>query len=217
MTINFDELINDFSDDGFVLSKKYLSEYISRFYVRYEDMNRLMFVEKLCDYIMSFEYRNNKKDSSIPELYSSELLSIINKIVKAPKKDEVPTQAFRYALRAQQITERVKKGDCQSVVEDLEDISKIFLCIYDHYLKNNHVKVEKIDFKIPGIGFDYIRTDLIKENKFNLLKPKEKDEEEMIYNTLKLNERNNIYNTRNFVIMVLSLFYIRLIDLEGKD
>ena len=82
MIINFDELINDFSEDGFSLSKKYLSEYVSCFYTDYEKLDRTTLIEKLCDYVMSFEYRNNKKDSSIPELYSSELLPVINKIVK---------------------------------------------------------------------------------------------------------------------------------------
>jgi len=217
MIINFDELINDFSEDGFSLSKKYLSEYVSCFYTDYEKLDRTTLIEKLCDYVMSFEYRNNKKDSSIPELYSSELLPVINKIVKSPKKDEIPSQAYRYAQRAQEIADRIKKDKSQNVIEDMEDLTKIFLCLYDRYMKNNHEKVETIYFRIPGIGFDYIRTDLIKEKRFNLVKPKNKNEEEIIYSRLKLNEKNNIFNARNFVVMVLSLFYIRLIDLEGKD
>lgn len=217
MVINFNELVNDFSEEGFSLSKKYLSECISSFFVKKENLDRPMLIEKLYDYIMSFEYRNNKRDSAVPELYSSELLPIINKVVKTPKKDEAPSQAYRYAQRAQEIAERIKKGNSQNVIEDMEDISKIFLCIYDHYLKNNHVKVESIDFKIPGIGFGYIRTDLIKEKKFKFPGSKETNKEEKIYNTLKLNEKNNIYNTRNFVVMILSLFYIRLTDLEGRE
>ena len=82
-------------------------------------------------------------------------------------------------------------------------------------MKNNHEKVETIEFKIPGIGFDYIRTDLIKEKRFSLVRSKDKNDEEIINNVLKLNNKNNIYNTRNFVVMLLSLFYIRLTDLEG--
>ena len=99
---------------------------------------------------------------------------------------------------------------------DLEDISKIFLCLYDHYLKNNHEKIETIDFKIPGIGFDYIRTDLIKEKSPILKMFKSKADEETVYNVLQANNKNNIYNVRNYVVMILSLFYVRLVELEGK-
>ena len=215
MVIDFNDLLNDFSGKGFALSKNYLNEYVSCFYIDIDGLDRISLIEKLCDYVMTFEYRNNKKDSSLPELYSSELLPIINKIVKSPKKGEAPSQAYRYAQRAQQIAERIKKGKCENLIEDLEDFTKILLCLYDRYMKNNHEKVETIEFKIPGIGFDYIRTDLIKEKRFSLVRSKDKNDEEIINNVLKLNNKNNIYNTRNFVVMLLSLFYIRLTDLEG--
>ncbi|MBR0418085.1 MAG: hypothetical protein IJI66_02840 [Erysipelotrichaceae bacterium] len=215
MIIDINDLLNDFSENGFALSKKYLAEYVSCFYVDIDEWDRASLIEKLCDYVMSFEYRNNKKDSSLPELYTGELLPIINKIVKTPKKDEVPSQAYRYAQRAQEIAERIKKDKCENLIEDLEDFTKIFLSLYDRYMKNNHEKVEAVEFKIPGIGFDYIRTDLIKEKRFSLARSKDKNGEEKINNVLKLNEKNNIYNTRNFVVMLLSLFYIRLTDLEG--
>ena len=216
MIINFEDVIMNYSDDCFDLSKKYLSDFVSCFYADYEDLGRSEIIEKICDYTMMFEMKNSKKDSSIPELYVSELLPIINKMVKAPKKDEVPCLAYRYAQRAQEITERIKKEKSEDPMADLEDISKIFLCLYDHYLKNNHEKIETIDFKIPGIGFDYIRTDLIKEKSPILKMFKNKADEETVYNVLQANNKNNIYNVRNYVVMILSLFYVRLVELEGK-
>lgn len=132
-----------------------------------------------------------------------------------PKVQDIKRK-YRYALRAQEITDRVKKGKSEDFIGDLEDITKIFLCLYDHYLKNNHEKVEMVDFKIPGIGFDYIRTDLIKEKRSILRRSKNKEDEERVYNVLQLNNKNNIYNVRNYTVMVLSLFYVRLVELEGK-
>ena len=133
----------------------------------------------------------------------------------SPKKDEVPCQAYRYLCRAQKINERIKKNESENLLEDLEDFTKVFLCIYDHYLKHNHEKVETIEFKICGIGFDYIRTDLIKEKRFRSLKSRNKDNDETIYNVLRVNDKNNIYNVRNFAVMLLSMMYVRLTDLEG--
>ncbi len=65
-------------------------------------------------------------------------MPIISKIVKTPKKNEIPCLAYRYSVRAQEITDRVKKGKSENLLDDLEDITKIFLCLYDQYLKNNH-------------------------------------------------------------------------------
>lgn len=215
MIISYEDLIMNYSDDMFNLSKKYISDYISCFYTDYDSLNRSEVIEKICDYTMMFEVKNNKKDSSIPELYVNELLPIINKIVKVPKKDEVPCLAYKYALRAQEIADRIKKLKSENIMDDMEDITKIFLCLYNHYLKNNHEKIETIEFKIPGIGFEYIKTDLIKDKKFILKKSKNKAVEETVYNVLLTNNKNNIYNIRNYVVMVLSLFYVRLVELEG--
>ena len=109
MVINYENVIMNYSDEMFLLSKKYLSDFVSCFYADYDQLGRAEIIEKICDYTMMFEAKNNKKDSSIPEFYASELLSIINKIVKFPKKGETPCLACRYALRAQEITDRIKK------------------------------------------------------------------------------------------------------------
>ena len=215
MLIQFDEILESYSENGIHLFRKYLSDYIACFYVDINDVDRVNLLEKTCDYVMAFEFRNKKIDSSIPELYVGELLPVIDKVVKVPKKDEVPCQAYRYVERAHEISFRIKKNESDNVIEDLEDFTKIFLCIYDHYLKNNREKVETIDFKMRGIGFDYIRTDLVREKRFKFLRRNNKLMDETIHNVLYINEKNNIYNTRNFAVMVLSLFYIRLNDLEG--
>ena len=65
--------------------------------------------------------------------------------------------------------------------EKIVHVERTFEGIRD-YLKNNHEKIETIDFKIPGIGFDYIRTDLIKEKKPILKMFKSKADEETVYN-----------------------------------
>ena len=216
MIIRFDEMIMNYSNESFNLSRNYLSDFISCYYAEYDKLNKSEIIEKICDYTMVFELKNSKKDSSIPELYVNELMPIINKIVKTPKKDEIPCLAYRYAVRAQEITERVRKAKCDNVLDDLEDITKIFLCLYDRYLKNNHEKIETIDFKIPGIGFDYIKTDLMKGKLFTLDISNNTNNENTIYNILSANNKNNIYSIRNYVVMILSLFYVRLIELEGK-
>mgnify|MGYP007070252275 CR=1 FL=1 len=215
MIIQFDEVLKDYSDNGLGLVKKHLAEYMSCFYMNLDEMGAENLLEKICDYVMVFESKNNKKDSSIPDIYTGELMPVMSKIVKAPKKDEIPCQAYRYLKRAEEITGRIKKKSSNNLLEDLEDFTKIFLCIYDKYLKDKKEKVENIDFKVRGIGFEYIKTDMIKEKRFKFLQPKNKTEDETIYNVLKINDKNNIYNARNFAVMIMTLMYIRLVDLEG--
>ena len=216
MVLNYEKLIMEYSEEMFELSKKYLSDFVSCFYADYDQLGKSAIIEKICDYTMMFEEKNNKKDSSIPYLYSAELLSIIDKIIETPKKNETPCLAYKYAERAHVITERIKKSKSEDLMEDLEDITKIFLCLYDSFLKKNNGKVKTIDFKIPGIGFDYIRANLIKEKKFVFGKSNNKDDENTIFNVLLANNKSNIYSVRNYVVMVLSLFYVRLAELEGK-
>ncbi len=214
MVINYEDLVNEYSEEGFESLKKYLADYVSCFCINYDVIDRTMLVEKLCDYVMSFESRNNKKDSLIPGIYVNELLPIINKTVEEPKKGAESCPAFKYVERARQIAERIKKNNSENLIEDMEDFTKILLCLYSPYMKTKK-KVEDIEFKMHGIGFDFIRSSLIKEKGFKFIKPK-KNETERIYNKWKTNERNNIYSVRNFAVMILSLFYIRLTDLEGK-
>ncbi len=79
-----------------------------------------MITEKLCDYIMSFETKNNKKDSSISGIYVSELLPIVNRTVEEPKKDADPCPAFKYVVRARQIAERIEKNKSDNIIEDIK-------------------------------------------------------------------------------------------------
>ena len=80
MVLNYEKLIMEYSEEMFELSKKYLSDFVSCFYADFDQLGKSAIIEKICDYTMMFEEKNNKKDSSIPYLYSAELLSIIDKI-----------------------------------------------------------------------------------------------------------------------------------------
>jgi len=210
MNIDYKNIVDDYSENSFELIKKYLQEYISCFCIDYSDMERSMFIEKLYEYVLSYEVKNNKKDSAIPELYVKELMSIISKLVMTPKKDEPSCRAYLFLEKAQDIVTRIKKKHSNNLLDDLEDISKIFICIYDEYLRNNKKKIEDIDFNIHSDRFDYIKANLI--NKKSSIKTN--DKESIIYNTILKNKSNEIYKTKRFIVMILTLFFVRLVELE---
>lgn len=72
MVLNYEKLIMEYSEEMFELSKKYLSDFVSCFYADFDQLGKSAIIEKICDYTMMFEEKNNKKDSSIPYLYSAE-------------------------------------------------------------------------------------------------------------------------------------------------
>ena len=157
--IEFDKLINELSDVSFCELKERIGNYLSFYYV--DDPNlitREMMLEKIGGYLKQFESENFRMtDKKFVETYYGELLSLLKDRVVASSKAE------EFYNKAQRLSEVVGACEENLFYSNLEDYTKVFLTIYNSFLKNRE-KVKDISFLVSVIDYDAL-TDVFLQDK----------------------------------------------------
>lgn len=129
--INFRKIITELSDDGFNDLKKATKELIPYYYLEESEVDRLSFLEKIGEYLRHFELNNRKvRDNDIATIYIAELGSLMKNRIKPG------SSADKYSQRFLQLEKEAPSADGDFLLSLLEDITKIFVCFYDSFARN---------------------------------------------------------------------------------
>ena len=156
--IDIYRIINELPDELIEKLSRDARPYLTFYYVDDEKISREMLIEKIGQYLELFERKNNLRDNSLAGKFVSELFPYLYYRI------ENASRAISYYSRVQNIKKEIEScDDVQKTNKLLEDFSKIFLCLYDQFLKNDCKPVIDFDFFIEAIDFqhlsEYLKTD----------------------------------------------------------
>ena len=148
--IDFKTLILELSEDSFERVKYRISPRLNFYYIDSENADRYMLLEKLGDYLRTFELKTGKRDNDLAIIYTTELMKYIDYRIKED------TRADRYYNKAKEIIQTIREKLSDNLLQNLEDFTKIFLCLYSEYVKDPEKNVEKISFYVRDIDIDAV-------------------------------------------------------------
>lgn len=148
--IDFREIVAELSDSSFAKVKEETTEYYDQFFVMPEEIDRLMYLEKLGTYLKEVERRNNIRDKDLLKIYMDELYPYIKENI------EPAGRAGKYVQRLNDEYGSIKYIDDSGSVEALENYTSIYLCLFEEILKSYKKKIDDFDFRIAGVEIDKI-------------------------------------------------------------
>jgi len=264
MNIDFRKLVLELSDESFEQLKEYCSPYTWSFFVKQDEVTRLMQLEKIGDYLRPFEASAKLRDADLAKKYVDVLLQYIDNRTVPAKKGETPCKAEKYFKRAKALQQKVSQcDDSDMLITILEDFSKIFLCMYSECMINIEKQITTLDFHVSKLDFGALTEFFLKDtpalsrieqkapdqlkkvipSKFlkgadevkkglndmqkglqdahkglgDQLKKMLKSEDtivEPVHDLLEYLEDHDIYNEKNFTVLLLTVFYLRIKDYE---
>ncbi len=150
-------IINGLSDESLEKLSRDLRPFLTFYYADPECVSREMLMEKIGQYLEILERKTNLRDHDLAGKYVSELFPYVLYRISNDSR------ATAYYLRMQKIKNEINSCDDEQVNISLEDFSKLFLCLYDQYLKNEGKPVENFNFYVESVNFhnllDYLKND----------------------------------------------------------
>ena len=268
MNINFRKIVTELSDESFEQLKVYLQPYAWNYFVKNDEVTKLMELEKIGEYLKSFETVTKFRDGELAAKYAGMLIQYVDNRILPSKRGETANKAEKYFRRAKQLQASIPEcEDSNRLVTILEDFTKVFLCLYDECIKDVEKQITNISFHVSGIDFDklieFYRKDVPAQSKLEQKAPdqlkrvigtkflrgadevkkgfgdmqkgfqdaqkefgdqikkmvKKTDQTiEPVHDFLEYLDDRNIYTEKDFTIILLTIFYLRIKDYElGMD
>ncbi len=159
-----------------------VGEYITFSVLSGEEITRAALAEKLCDYFEKLEMKTSKAFDRHLDEYLDDLEKIVEPYVNVapalalpnplqPKKDapeEPPSRAKKYFDKAEKL-----KNIRSLTVTQLQDYSRIMLCLYAAILRSEHKHITNFDFAASSLQPEEI-IDAMKSEQTEILKFRKK-------------------------------------------
>lgn len=161
-SINFKKIIEEYSDDSYSEFRHQSLLYMPYIFNDENDGTKAVEEEKLASYLVDLELKTNMRDSDLAKVYTHALMSLMNKVVKKSNKEAAKSLNEKYLERVsaidKQISDRKNNKDVLEYLDlcQLEDITKVFLCLYSKYLEHTDQYAGNMNFSMKGIDLNKI-------------------------------------------------------------
>ncbi len=142
-----------------------IPEYLSFSFIPENRIPMLLFAEKLCDFFDKSMLRTGKNFSKAVDSYFKDLDSIVEKRIEKtpqPKKNDPEPVSIPRARKYYEKAVSLKKAEDLST-EQLEDYTRIMLCLYTAIIKNGFKEISNFDFSSDCINVPDIISAMKKE------------------------------------------------------
>ena len=196
-----EETINKLTIDSFEQLKNiFIEKYISFSIIKKENVDKVIFSEKLCDYIEKLELKTGDDFDKCLNKYTNELISLVKKNI------EDDSRAKRYFDLA------LNKADSENInLVELVDLTRIMLCLYSEIIKKKDMMINNFDLSIRNINLENILSKMNEEKVpefdiglFNVGSKKR-------FNT----EAPYCFDTLFFMLITLFCYYLKDTEVKG--
>lgn len=208
------------SEETFELLKDTLvNDYLDFYIVDKQSIDKDLLSEKLCDYFEKVELKTGKKFDKQLKAYVENLNDIVEhrltKSTKADKKNNIPAYTPR-ARNFYEVANSKAKGGIFNSVEDLQDYTRIMMCLYAAVINKDFEAVDNLDFSLNCINATSIIESMRNEKEDNLFNKVVHSKNKGPQQSKQLNEDkpkfdikdHNEIDSSTFVIAIIMLHFI---------
>ena len=152
--INFHGLISELSEESFERVKFRIAPYLNFYFIDEENADKNLVIEKIGEFLRNLELKTGKRDHDLADIYISYLYKYVDNRIN------YSTRAYRYFKKAQRIKSGISRLSEEELVQNLEDFTKIFVCLYSEYINNKKNPVSDINFYLSEVDLDSILKNL---------------------------------------------------------
>ncbi|HFI0234569.1 hypothetical protein HCC70_04360 [Streptococcus suis] len=206
--MNFKDFINntimDFSTKEFQNVKKLLiGEYLQFNFLENNQIDKLIFSEKLYDYLEKLELKTKipfQKHLVYYSIFLDKLVS--NKIAKAPKgnKKVMDPPLIPRARRYYDKAKVAGKKQFHSV-HQLIDYCRVMFCLYNSALQSDSKQLENFDLSIDALSIEQI-----------ILNMKQEQAKKLNFQVAEFFSMNGIYSSEVFYLIMTIIVYCKLME-----
>ena len=149
--IKYSKIISDMSEESFSQFKKDSEDYLRYYFCDANDASKELVTEKIGNYLERLEEKTKLRDNDLSATYSSILMKYLqNRITESD--DAKSKRVQKYYEKLKSLHSSIKaENDEDILLTELEDFTKIFLCLYEAY-KNTKKKINDFQFNVGKIA-----------------------------------------------------------------
>ena len=149
--INFPKIVSEMSDGSFAQFKEDSEDYLRYYFCESKEASKELVSEKIGNYLERLEEKAKLRDNYLAETYSSILLKYLqNRVTES--NDQKGKRVQNYYRKLKSLNDSIKAEKDEGVlITELEDFTKIFLCLYEAYRKAGKKTVADFQLNVESI------------------------------------------------------------------